>query len=234
MAKIIAPCLAAGCTCVYKTNEYTPLNVLRCAELLVEAGLPAGVVNFVNGTVATGTFRPMSPVQCSPGQQCFVPPTHRPRRMIALLPCPALACCEPTGELISNHMDIDKVFFTGSVRAGKAIATAAAQSNLKGTCLELGGKSPHIVISMPFTATPQRSFRCLLCGAAWLTMSDLRHGRCFLTAISSSPRPTSSPASLVTWPRSHPRSTPHSHRFLREVVVNLETVSLTVCPVGGS
>eukprot|EP01052_Picozoa_sp_SAG31_P048697 SAG31_NODE_10312_length_1155_cov_1.923295_1_plen_143_part_01 len=42
-------------------------------------------------------------------------------------------------------MDIDKVFFTGSVRAGKAIAAAAAASNLKGTCLELGGKSPHIV-----------------------------------------------------------------------------------------
>ena len=38
MAKIVGPCLAAGCTLVYKTNEYTPLNVLRCAELLVEAG----------------------------------------------------------------------------------------------------------------------------------------------------------------------------------------------------
>ena len=51
----------------------------------------------------------------------------------------------PTGELISNHMDIDKVFFTGSVRAGKAIAQACAASNLKSTCLELGGKSPHII-----------------------------------------------------------------------------------------
>ena len=42
MAKIVGPCLAAGCTLVYKTNEYTPLNVLRCAELLIEAGCPPG------------------------------------------------------------------------------------------------------------------------------------------------------------------------------------------------
>lgn len=39
MAKIVGPCLAAGCTLIYKTNEYTPLNVLRCMELLEEAGL---------------------------------------------------------------------------------------------------------------------------------------------------------------------------------------------------
>jgi acyl-CoA reductase-like NAD-dependent aldehyde dehydrogenase len=38
-----------------------------------------------------------------------------------------------TGEEISHHMDIDKVFFTGSVRAGKAIAQACAASNLKQT-----------------------------------------------------------------------------------------------------
>lgn len=45
-----------------------------------------------------------------------------------------------TGQAISEHMDIDKVAFTGSVVTGRRIAVAAAQSNLKKVTLELGGK----------------------------------------------------------------------------------------------
>jgi len=45
----IAPALAAGCTCVVKPAEETPLTALKLAELLSEAGLPDGVVNVVTG-----------------------------------------------------------------------------------------------------------------------------------------------------------------------------------------
>lgn len=45
----IAPALAAGCTFVVKPSELTPLTTLRFAELLEEAGTPAGVVNVVLG-----------------------------------------------------------------------------------------------------------------------------------------------------------------------------------------
>lgn len=43
----IAPALAAGCTCVLKPSEDTPLTALLFAQVLDEIGLPAGVVNVV-------------------------------------------------------------------------------------------------------------------------------------------------------------------------------------------
>ncbi|PIN25956.1 Aldehyde dehydrogenase [Handroanthus impetiginosus] len=49
------------------------------------------------------------------------------------------------GAAISSHMDIDMVSFTGSTVTGHRIMQAAATSNLKQVCLELGGKSPFIV-----------------------------------------------------------------------------------------
>ena len=45
----LAPAIAAGCTCVLKPAEQTPLTVLEFANWLDEAGLPPGVVNIVNG-----------------------------------------------------------------------------------------------------------------------------------------------------------------------------------------
>jgi aldehyde dehydrogenase (NAD+) len=50
----IAPALAAGNTVVLKPAEYTPLTALAFAEICVETGLPAGVVNIVTGDGATG------------------------------------------------------------------------------------------------------------------------------------------------------------------------------------
>jgi len=49
------------------------------------------------------------------------------------------------GKLLSEHMDIDKIAFTGSTAVGRQIAIAAAQTNLKRCTLELGGKSPNVV-----------------------------------------------------------------------------------------
>jgi aldehyde dehydrogenase (NAD+) len=77
-------------------------------------------------------------------------------------PLSALKCCElikeagfpagvinlvsgfgkTVGNAIANHMDVDKVAFTGSTATGRAILKSAASSNLKKVTLELGGKSP--------------------------------------------------------------------------------------------
>jgi aldehyde dehydrogenase (NAD+) len=51
------------------------------------------------------------------------------------------------GAAIANHMDIDKVAFTGSSEVGHLIMEAAGRSNLKRVSLELGGKSPNIVFA---------------------------------------------------------------------------------------
>jgi acyl-CoA reductase-like NAD-dependent aldehyde dehydrogenase len=50
----LAPALAAGCTAVIKPSEETPLSTLRVGELVLEAGVPAGVVNVVTGDGRTG------------------------------------------------------------------------------------------------------------------------------------------------------------------------------------
>ncbi|CZR66560.1 related to aldehyde dehydrogenase [Phialocephala subalpina] len=50
-----------------------------------------------------------------------------------------------TGALLSSHMRIRKISFTGSIPTGKKVQEAAAKSNLKRVHLELGGKSPAIV-----------------------------------------------------------------------------------------
>ncbi len=99
----VAPALAAGCTMVLKPSEIAPLNGMLLAEVMHEAGVPAGVFNLVNGDGPT------------------------------------------VGEAMSRHPGIDMMSFTGSTRAGIAVAKAAADT-VKRVAQELGGKSPNIVL----------------------------------------------------------------------------------------
>jgi len=45
----LAPALAAGCTCILKPAEQTPLTALEMANWLADVGLPPGVVNVITG-----------------------------------------------------------------------------------------------------------------------------------------------------------------------------------------
>jgi len=99
----IAPALAAGCTLVLKPAEQTPLTALRLADLVAEAGFPAGVFNLVTGLGETA------------------------------------------GDRLVRSPLVDKVAFTGSTPVGKIINRAATDT-LKRVTLELGGKSPVIVL----------------------------------------------------------------------------------------
>jgi betaine-aldehyde dehydrogenase len=45
----LAPAIAAGCCCVLKPAEQTPLTAMELANWLKEVGLPPGVVNIING-----------------------------------------------------------------------------------------------------------------------------------------------------------------------------------------
>ena len=49
----LGPVLATGSTTVLKTAESTPLSALYLSQLLVEAGMPKGVINIVSGFGAT-------------------------------------------------------------------------------------------------------------------------------------------------------------------------------------
>jgi aldehyde dehydrogenase (NAD+) len=101
MSKLV-PALLAGCTVVVKPAPETPLDPYLMAELLQEAGVPAGVVNIV-------------------------------------------AAGREVGEHVVRHPGIDKVAFTGSTAAGRAIASICGEQ-LKRVSLELGGKSAAIVL----------------------------------------------------------------------------------------
>jgi aldehyde dehydrogenase (NAD+) len=50
VAAKVVPALAAGCTMVLKPSEFSPFSAIIWAEVLHEAGVPAGVFNLINGT----------------------------------------------------------------------------------------------------------------------------------------------------------------------------------------
>jgi len=99
----LAPALATGCTTVWKPSEVAPFSAYLLMEVLDAAGVPAGVVNMINGDGPT------------------------------------------VGSAISSHPDVHMVSFTGSTRAGIAVAQDAAPS-IKRVTQELGGKSPNIIL----------------------------------------------------------------------------------------
>jgi len=99
----VVPALAAGCTMVLKPSEIAPMSALLFADILHEAGVPAGVFNLVNGDGPS------------------------------------------VGEAMSAHPGIDMMSFTGSARAGIAVARAAA-GTVKRVAQELGGKSANIIL----------------------------------------------------------------------------------------
>lgn len=51
---------------------------------------------------------------------------------------------DETGKHLTSHPDVDVISFTGSTRAGRSVALAAAEG-FKRTTLELGGKSPNLL-----------------------------------------------------------------------------------------
>jgi succinate-semialdehyde dehydrogenase / glutarate-semialdehyde dehydrogenase len=55
----LAPAVAAGCTAVLKPAEQTPLTALAFAQIMLEAGLPAGVLNVVTTSSAAEVVAPL-------------------------------------------------------------------------------------------------------------------------------------------------------------------------------
>ncbi len=53
---------------------------------------------------------------------------------------------DPAGEALARHPDVDKVSFTGSIRTARRLIRASGDTNLKKLTLELGGKSPQIIL----------------------------------------------------------------------------------------
>lgn len=63
---------------------------------------------------------------------------------------------EDAGEALTNHEAVDKIAFTGSTEIGKKIMSTAAKS-IKRVTLELGGKSPNILLPDANLKKPSRA-----------------------------------------------------------------------------
>ncbi|KAH3671168.1 hypothetical protein WICMUC_004764 [Wickerhamomyces mucosus] len=100
----VAPAIITGNTTIIKPASSTPLSALFLGSLIVQSGIPEGVINILPGS----------------GTKC--------------------------GDYILNHPKIKKISFTGSTKIGKEVMIKSAQNNLKKITLELGGKSPNIVL----------------------------------------------------------------------------------------
>ena len=103
-ARGLAPALACGNTAVIKPAEQTPLSTFLLGQILLDAGVPAGVCNVVSGLGETA------------------------------------------GAALAAHADVDHLTFTGSVATGKSVMKSAAD-HVAGVTLELGGKSPIVVLA---------------------------------------------------------------------------------------
>jgi gamma-glutamyl-gamma-aminobutyraldehyde dehydrogenase len=66
-----------------------------------------------------------------------------PDGVLNVIPGPGVV----VGRAIARHMGIDAVAFTGSTEVGREFLAHAAQTNLKRVALELGGKSPQVVMA---------------------------------------------------------------------------------------
>jgi 4-guanidinobutyraldehyde dehydrogenase / NAD-dependent aldehyde dehydrogenase len=101
----LGPALATGNSVILKPAEQSPFTALRIAQLAIDAGLPAGVLNVLPGLGHV------------------------------------------TGKALGLHMDVDCVGFTGSTEVGRYFMQYSGQSNIKRIGLELGGKSPQVVLA---------------------------------------------------------------------------------------
>jgi aldehyde dehydrogenase (NAD+) len=99
----IFPALASGCTMLLKPPQLAPYSAQILAEIIADAGTPAGVFNMIQGQGSV------------------------------------------IGTAMSKHPDIDMISFTGSEPVGVQIQKDAADT-VKRVGLELGGKSPWIVL----------------------------------------------------------------------------------------
>lgn len=105
-ARAIAYPIVCGNTVVFRASETSPRSHSIITEALHEAGLPAGVLNFL---------------------------TNAPED------------ADPVIDAIISHPAVRRINFTGSTKVGRIIAQKAARE-LKPVLLELGGKSPFVVL----------------------------------------------------------------------------------------
>ncbi|WP_395403391.1 NAD-dependent succinate-semialdehyde dehydrogenase [Arthrobacter sp. UC242_113] len=127
----LAPALAAGCTAVLKPATLTPLTSLAIAQLMVDAGVPAGVVNVVT---TSKTSDVMTPILADPRVRklSFTGSTGVGRHLLRQAADNVLKCSMELGGnapfLVFEDADLDKAIdgvMVAKMRNGGQACTAA-------------------------------------------------------------------------------------------------------------
>src|SRR5690606_19743517 len=127
----IGPALAAGCTVLLKPASETPLTALAVADLLAEAGVPAGVVNVIpsrrSGAVAEAVLADPRVRKLS-----FTGSTEVGRRLLAVAAQHVVSCSMELGGnapfIVLDDADIDEAVagaMVAKMRNGGEACTAA-------------------------------------------------------------------------------------------------------------
>jgi len=127
----LAPALAAGCTAVLKPATLTPLTTLAIAQLMIDAGVPAGVVNVIT---TSKTSDVMTPILADPRVRklSFTGSTSVGRHLLRQAADNVLKCSMELGGnapfLVFDDADLDKALdgaMIAKMRNGGQACTAA-------------------------------------------------------------------------------------------------------------
>jgi acyl-CoA reductase-like NAD-dependent aldehyde dehydrogenase len=128
---------------------------VHCYSVREPVGVCAGIIPW-NGPLVMATWKIAPALACGntiilkPAEQTPLTALRFGELLQDLLPPGVVNVVtglgETAGAAISAHPGIDKVSFTGSTETGKAVLSASV-GNLKRVTLELGGKSPHIILA---------------------------------------------------------------------------------------
>ncbi|XP_033101241.1 aldehyde dehydrogenase 9-like [Anneissia japonica] len=127
---------------------YTKLEPVGVCGAIIPWNYPIDMLGWKLGpAIACGNTIVVKPAEQTPLTALFIASLIKeagfPPGVINIIP----GYGPTAGAGISEHMDIDKVAFTGSTEVGHLIQQAAGKSNLKRVSLEMGGKSPNIVFA---------------------------------------------------------------------------------------
>ncbi|XP_033230005.1 retinal dehydrogenase 1-like [Belonocnema kinseyi] len=128
---------------VFVMTRKEPLGVVGA---IIPWNYPVTMVGMKLGpALATGCTIVLKPAEQTPLTALYIANLTKeagfPKGVLNVVP----GYGDPAGSALAEHLDVNKVAFTGSVGVGKKIMEISARSNLKRVTLELGGKSPLVV-----------------------------------------------------------------------------------------
>jgi succinate-semialdehyde dehydrogenase/glutarate-semialdehyde dehydrogenase len=141
----VAPAIAAGCTMVLKPAKLTPLTAQYFAQTMLDAGLPAGVLNVVSSASASGISGPL-----------LADPRLRKVSFTGSTPVGKKLMADAAGNVLRTSMELGGnapfiVFEDADLNAAVEGAMAAKMRNMGEACTAANRFLVHESVAQEFT-----------------------------------------------------------------------------------